>query len=220
MEEVPVDHPEENASEEEAVEKLYVDITALRTFSFLLAKMILEGEFYPDFMIALWRGGASIGMYTHEMFNWMGLNTDHIAIRTSKYHGIDQASETVEVHNLGYAKDRLTKATKLLIVDDIFDTGRSIEAVIKNLRTKLGENMPDDFRVATVFYKPDRNQTNRIPDYYIGSCKVAKNIWVVFPHEVEGMDLAEIYKAYGYATFDIFQSLVPLRPRIEAAKKQ
>lgn len=208
----------EQQQEENPVEKLYVDLATLRTFSFMLAKMVLESGFHPDFMIALWRGGAPIGIYVHEVFKWMGLNTDHIAIRTSKYHGIDKAGELVEVHNLGYVKDRLRKYTKLLIVDDIYDTGKSIEAVIENLRAKICENMPANFQVATVYYKPDRNQTPRIPDYYIDSCKVAKNIWVVFPHEVEGMDLAEIYKAYGYTAFEIFQSLVPLKSQIAAKK--
>lgn len=207
-----------NDASKTLVQKLYVDITMLRTYSFQLAKVILESGFYPDFMIALWRGGAPIGLYVHEVFKWMNLKTDHIAIRTSKYHGIDQANETVEVHNLGYVQTRLTKKTKLLIVDDIYDTGKSMEAVIKNLSDKLGDNMPDDFKIATVYYKPERNQTTRIPDYYIDNCKISKDIWVVFPHEIEGMDLSEIYKAYGYPGFEIFQSLSSLRQTMSLKK--
>lgn len=204
---------------EEEPTKLYVNLVELRTHSWQLAAKIIKDGFYPDFMIALWRGGASIGMFAHEGFKWFGLEVDHIAIRTSKYHGIDKASETVEVHNLGYVKNRVTKDTKLLIIDDIYDTGRSIEAVLRNLQIKLGENMPTNFKIATVYYKPERNQTERIPDYYVDKCVVDKNTWVVFPHELEGMKLGEILQAYGPEVFNIFQELVPLRPLIESKGK-
>lgn len=191
--------------QEVTIKKQYVDPNSLRTYSFMLAKMVTDSNFRPDFMIALWRGGAAIGMYIHEFFKWVGLKTDHIAIRTTRYSGIDQAHETVEVHNLSYVLEKVNRDTKLLIVDDIFDTGRSIEAVIDTLKTKLGNNMPTNFRVATVFYKPERNQTQRTPDYCIGACTVSANTWVVFPHEVEGMDLHEIFDVYGYYIGEMFK---------------
>ncbi|MEL0631094.1 hypoxanthine phosphoribosyltransferase, partial [Psychromonas aquatilis] len=56
---------------------------------------------------------------------------------------------------------------KLLLVDDVFDTGRSIAAIIQELQRKTRLNIPEDIRVAVPYYKPTRNLTDRIPDYYL-----------------------------------------------------
>lgn len=182
--------------------KQYVQPDELRVDSFTLGAKIMESEFRPDFMIALWRGGAPIGCYVHEFLKYFDLNVDHIAIRTSKYTGIDQASSTVKVHNLGYVSEKLRKETKLLLVDDIFDTGLSIDAVIRDLTERLGDNMPLDVKVATIFYKPSRNKTTRVPDYYIHDT----NRWVVFPHELEAMTLEDIEIAMGSKISEIIKN--------------
>ncbi len=47
--------------------------------------------------------------------------------------------------------------------------------------------------MATVYYKPTRNRTALKPAYYVHET----NVWLVFPHELEGMTLEEIEKAMG-----------------------
>lgn len=174
--------------------KLHVSPDDLRLDSFKLGTSIIESGFRPDFMVALWRGGAPIGCYVQELLKYCKINTDHIAIRTSKYSGVDQANSEVVVHNLKYLVERLEKSSKVLIVDDIYDTGLSVAAVFDALKLQIPpENFPDDIRVATVFYKPTRNKTQRIPDYYVNET----DRWVVFPHEIEGMDVEEICFAMG-----------------------
>jgi len=71
----------------------------------------------------------------------------------------------------------------LLIIDDIFDSGRSVDAIIKTLGEKCRRNTPDDIRVATVYYKPSRNATTRVPDFYLHET----DEWTVFPHEMDGL---------------------------------
>lgn len=182
--------------------KQYVQPDELRLDSFTLGAKVMDSKFRPDFMIALWRGGAPIGCYVHELLKYCGLQVDHIAIRTSKYTGIDQASATVKVHNLGYVTEQLCKETKLLLVDDIFDTGLSIDAVIRDLAERLGPNMPLDVRVATIFYKPIRNKTTRVPDYFVHET----TRWVVFPHELEAMTLEEVELAMGKQIAEIVKT--------------
>lgn len=174
--------------------KQYVSPDELKIDSFKLGTAIIESGFRPDFMVALWRGGAPIGCYVHELLKYCKINTDHIAIRTSKYSGVDKANSEVVVDDLSYLVERFEKKSKVLIVDDIYDTGLSVTAVINTLKSQvLPENFPDDIRVATVFYKPTRNKTERIPNYYVNET----DRWVVFPHEIEGMDVEEICFAMG-----------------------
>ena len=184
------------------MDKVYVSPDELRRDSYQLGATVLQDGFKPDFMVAIWRGGATIGLCIHELMKYKGVNADHIAIRTSKYTGIDVANNQVTVHNLGYLRERLTRDSQVLLVDDIFDTGHSIEAIFNALSTQLGDNMPSDIRVATVYYKPSRNQTSRVPDYYIHET----NAWVVFSHELEGMSLDEIRMVMGDEIGDIVSS--------------
>ena len=183
--------------------KHFVKPDELRVMSLKLAKAILDSGFVPDFMIALWRGGASIGMYIHEYFKYMHHTVDHIAIRTSKYTGIDQANDTVLVHNLTYPVKKLTKDTKLLIVDDIFDTGHSCQAVLDALQTEcLIQNIPSEIKIATIFWKPARNKTDIDPDFYVRTT----DRWVVFPHELEGLNESELREHLGFDLFDLPES--------------
>jgi hypoxanthine phosphoribosyltransferase len=76
----------------------------------------------------------------------------------------------------------------LLIVDDVFDTGRSIDAVINTLESKMRRNCPSQIRVATPWFKPNKNATSRIPDYYVHEA----DDWLVFPHELDGLSVEEI----------------------------
>jgi uncharacterized protein len=174
-------------------EKHYVSPVDLRNDSFRLGALVYASGFRPDFMVALWRGGASIGCYVQEILEYIGLDVDHIAVRTSKYKGVDQASSTVKVHNLGYLTENLKKSSKLLIVDDIFDTGLSVEALISALMEKLGDEMPSVVKIATLYDKPSRNKSGRHPDYFIHHT----DKWVVFPHELNGLSKEEIFHNMG-----------------------
>ena len=53
---------------------------------------------------------------------------------------------------------------------------------------KCRYNMPHDWRIATVYYKPSRNQTDMTPDYYVHETEQ----WLVFPHEIVGLSVDEI----------------------------
>ena len=76
----------------------------------------------------------------------------------------------------------------LLIVDDVFDTGRSIDAVINTLELKMRRNCPSQIKVATPWFKPNKNATSRVPDYYVHET----DDWLVFPHELDGLSVEEI----------------------------
>ena len=170
------------------MEKHYITANELIDDSFRLAHTILASGFKPDYIVGVWRGGTPVGIAVQEYLDYRGLKSDHIAIRTSSYTGIDSRSKKVRVHGLGYIVDNINTSDNLLIVDDVFDTGFSIQAIIENLEKQCGQNMPRDTRVATVYYKPERNKTQRTPDYYIHE----NNQWLVFPHEMQGLTFEEV----------------------------
>jgi hypothetical protein len=169
-------------------DKIWLTADSLLADSFRLARAVLESGFRPTHLVGIWRGGAPIGIAVQEFFDVHGVNCDHIAIRTASYTGIDQQAREVKVYALGYLIDTLNADDRLLIIDDVFDSGRSVEAVLKELKARCRANMPGDVRIATVWYKPARNQTALKPDYFIHE----SNDWLVFPHEIDGLTPEEI----------------------------
>ena len=167
---------------------LYVGAQELLEDAFELGARVLESGFRPSFIVAIWRGGAPIGIAVQELLDYFGVHSDHIAIRTSSYSGIDGRAPEVRVHGLNYLVKNVEHDDRLLIVDDVFDTGRTIEQVIGTLREKARRNTPHEIRVAAPFYKPTRNRTARVPDYYLHETAE----WIKFPHSLEGLTPEEI----------------------------
>ena len=107
-------------------DKQYLSAQSLLEDAFHLGAQILNSDFRPTFIIAVWRGGVPMGIAVQEFLDYHGVHTDNIAIRTSSYHGIDQQSREVRVHGLNYLVKHVTHQDSLLIVDDVFDTGRPV----------------------------------------------------------------------------------------------
>ena len=169
------------------MEKRYIKAQQLLEDSFRLAWQVYESGYRPNYIVGVWRGGAPIGIAVQEFLDVLGIESDHIAIRTSSYTGIGQRSKQVKVHGLSYIIRQLESEDSLLIVDDVHDTGLSIEQAIKDLTSACKKNTPH-IRVATPYFKPNNNKTNSIPDYYIHET----DNWLVFPHELHGLSADEI----------------------------
>lgn len=171
-------------------DKLYINAQDLLEDSFRLGAKIIKSGFKPNFIIGIWRGGTPVGIAVQELLDYYGIETDHIAIRTSSYEGIEKRSREILVHGLGYIIENINSEDPLLIVDDVYDTGLSIEAVINAIKERARKNTPQDIRVAVPFFKPTKNQTNKIPDYYLHETEK----WLIFPHELDGLTFEEVRK--------------------------
>lgn len=171
-------------------QKVYISAQQLMEDSLELGRQVLESGFKPNYIVGVWRGGTPVGIAVQELLDFYGIETDHISIRTSSYHGMQNRDEenAVRVHGLSYLTRQMNFDDSLLIVDDVFDTGLSVKAIIDYLKKRSRRNMPQDVRVATAYFKPARNRTDFKPDY----CAHATNEWLVFPHELEGLTLNEI----------------------------
>lgn len=168
--------------------KTYITAQSLLEDSFRLASSVYKDGFRPQFIIGIWRGGTPVGIAVQEFFEYKKVHTDHIAVRTSSYYGINQQSKTIKVHGLQYLVENANADDGLLIVDDVFDSGRSIAALIEQTRKLMRLNMPRDVRIATPWYKPSNNKTSITPDYYVHESAD----WLVFPHELSGLSQEEI----------------------------
>jgi hypothetical protein len=170
------------------VQKIFISADSLLCDSMELARRIVHSGFRPTFLVAMWRGGAPIGITVQETLEYHGIPTDHIAIRTSYYLAGDQAAKSVRVHAIDYLVSQLAAEDNLLLVDDVFDSGRSLEAVLDELRRRCRRNLPENIRIATVYYKPTRNRSALVPDYYVRT----EQHWLIFPHELQGLTREEI----------------------------
>jgi hypoxanthine phosphoribosyltransferase len=168
--------------------KNYISSQSLLEDSFRLAAQVFNDGFRPDFIIGIWRGGAPIGIAVQEFFEYKNTPTDHIAVRTSSYYGINKQSKEIKVHGLHYLIENANAGDSLLIVDDVFDSGRSVDALIKQIETLMRLNTPKEIRIATPWYKPGNNLTTIVPDYFVNE----SDEWLVFPHELAGLSKEEI----------------------------
>ncbi len=163
--------------------------------SFRLAADIYSAGFEPDFLVGLWRGGSAVGIAVQEGLEHFGVPTDHIAIRTS-YSGQTRYSEMVDrgdqirVHGLQYLLENLSSKHSLLIVDDVYSTGSSVAAVIRQLEQKTRRNLPHDIRTASVWYRPTE-RTLRAPDYYVRET----DDWLILPYELTGLSIDELRRS-------------------------
>ncbi|HZD53717.1 MAG TPA: phosphoribosyltransferase family protein, partial [Woeseiaceae bacterium] len=172
--------------------KTFVAADDLLLDSFRLAVAVRNSGFKPDFLVGLWRGGSAVGIAVQEGLEYFGIETDHIAVRTSYsgqpgYREMVDRAHAIRVHGLDYIIDRVCAEHSLLIVDDVYSTGSSVNAVIERLRKKARRNVPHDVRIATVWYRPT-GETLRVPDYYVHETAD----WLVLPYELSGITIDEL----------------------------
>ena len=175
-------------------DKIFIGAQELLEDSYRLAYKILDDGFKPNYIVGIWRGGTPIGIAVQELLDYRGVPTDHISIRTSSYKDIKNQDDTIRVHGLHYIIENANVNDKLLIVDDTFDSGRSVDAVIQTIKKLSRANTPSVIKVATVYYKPTMCVVGFGPDFFVRTT----DKWLVFPHELKGLSDKEIleYKPF------------------------
>lgn len=171
---------------------------------FRLGRQIFESGFRPTFIVGLWRGGSAVGIVVQECLATLGVETDHIALRTS-YQGrqsyqrgmLERAN--IRVHGRQYLLENLNVDDSLLIVDDVFSSGRHTGAVLDSLRGALKRNMPQQVRVAVTWWR--RAGTEELfgepamaPDFYVHET----SDWLVLPYELHDLSHEEIARNKAY----------------------
>ena len=162
--------------------KCFLSADAFQRDCVRLAKRIFDDPSWrPDLILALWRGGAQPGVILSEVFAYLGRPTPHAVVKCASYAAIAQRSDTVAFDASAALLDALAPGTRVLAVDDVFDTGKTAEA----LKSRLAHV---DLRIATVYWKPAASLVPFRPDYTLRETAD----WLVFPHELQGLTPAEI----------------------------
>lgn len=175
------------------MQKRFIGEQELLEDSYRLAVQIYQSGFRPDFIVGVWRGGSTVGIYVQECLQYLGVETDHIAIRTS-YRGRDDYFKQLEqgnemrAHGLQYLFENLNADDALLIVDDVYSTGRNTHAVVERLQQKTKRNMAKDVRIAAPYYRVDASKLHPAPDYFLQK----SGDWLVLPYELTGISRDEL----------------------------
>lgn len=126
-------------------------------------------DFRPDLIVGLSRGGLVL---TRILSDVMGIEQVGI-IGINYYKGMERADKPVIFQEL--CMD--VRGKRVLLVDDVADSGRSLEAARKHLEGKGAAEV----RIATIHCKPSSSFK---PDYYVSTT----TSWIAYPwerHETE-----------------------------------
>jgi hypoxanthine phosphoribosyltransferase len=163
-------------------EKVFVSPADLVKDSFTLGEMIYQSGYAPDVLLGVWRGGAPVAAAVHEYLMFKGVNPYHNVIKAESYTGIGERG-TPKIENIQGILDATGSGARMLVIDDIFDSGATLTKIASILSPPAAE-----VRIATLYYKPIAGTAPGKPDYYLH----ATARWVVFPHELVGLSREEL----------------------------
>jgi len=165
-----------------------------------LAEMIERSGFKPDLIVGIARGGWIPARLLSDFLS----NPNITSIKVEFYVGIGETmNEPVVTQDIPVDVRNL----KVLVVDDVADTGKSLKLV----KEKLESMGAKEVRVATIYYKP---WSIFKPDFYVKTT----DAWIIFPHEVrEAIEiLYNKFKIEGRSVEDLRKLLIEvgLKPLI------
>ncbi len=127
---------------------------------------MVKNDYFPESIIGLLRGGVVPARIFADYF---GIVLDFFALDVKLYEGIGIRKKE-PVIRYGF-KHKDVEGKKILVIDDIWDSGKTMNAVLEHFAGK-------DVTTATLFWKENADKK---PNYY---AEVAsENEWIVFPWE-------------------------------------
>ena len=179
--------------------KDFLPYDTVRNNAIKLAYKIYQDRFIPDVIYVLLRGGAYIGNVISEYFKTVRRIEErpifYAAVVARSYTGI-RNQEEIMVDGWTYKPEYLRNGDKILLVDDIFDTGRTINYLAKIICNK---GIPrNDIKVAVHDYKVPLYNHEPLPvqpDYYCRKHLISspgEDIWIHYmSHELIGLTQKE-----------------------------
>ncbi len=163
------------------IKLLHIDPNEFLVDSFKLGKKIYLSGFRPKHAISIWRGGTPVGLGVDAFFRSRGLQINHTTIATGSYSGLAKQGE-VTVKNLEHLVQVICPEDGLLIIDDVYETGKTIKRVVELLRDKARANAPKEIVVASVHHKPGCQGYKELP--LIALKEIDADVWIDYPHEL------------------------------------
>jgi len=145
-------------------------------YSFTLGKKVYDSGYVPSIILTIWRGGAIPGLCVQQYFEYKHQHPLDNVVKIRSYSG--QERKQTYTHSLNCIYEMKPEGENILIVDDIFETGETMNCIIKHIR-KI--RRPQNIRTATVWLKPQKVKVGFLPDYHVNEAN--NDEWIVFPHE-------------------------------------
>lgn len=165
-----------------------------------LADQIKESGFKPDLIVAVARGGWIPGRIMSDLL----CNSNVASLKAEFYKDV---AETNRKPVISQKVSAPVKGKRILVVDDVADTGESLKLVIAYLKRLR----PMEIKIATLHHKP---KSILKPDYFIGET----DAWIVYPHERHEFvkDMVRKFKKGGMSLEDAKKELkrIGLEPQV------
>jgi hypoxanthine phosphoribosyltransferase len=183
--------------------KEFLPYDAVRNNALKLAHRIYHDGFVPDVIYVSLRGGAYLGNVISEYFKVVrkgGRPAYYAAVVARSYTGVRKADQ-IKVEGWTYDPAHLRVGDKVLLVDDIFDSGRTVNYLAGII---LEKGIPrEDLKVAVHDYKYVYDMQDQLPvqpDYWcrkIDLSSTDEDRWIHYmSHELVGLTAEELETYY------------------------
>ncbi len=173
----------------------------------LVHRMYTEDGFVPDIIYNSLRGGAYMANVMSEYYKLISMKQNktpvfYAALVARSYGNVKEHSNRVDIDGWTVSPESLKKGMKVLIVDDIFDTGMTVNALANTI---MDAGIPrEDIKVAVYDYKVKLyNKQAHLPiepDYWCRKHVLEKqedSRWIHYTcHEFIGLTPEEIDKVF------------------------
>lgn len=186
-----------------SLEKEFVSYVKVRNSALKMAMRIYEDGFEPDILYVLMRGGAYLGNVFSEVFQMLRTAPSPLLCAAVVAHSYTVKGEqrAVKIEGWTYDPQYIRPNEKVLLVDDIYDSGHTVDKLASEITSKgvLRENL----RIVVFDYKKRPNPQGSpifFPDYY---CRLhdivggAPDTWIHYKsHEIAALKDSEIQEQY------------------------
>ena len=132
-----------------------------------LANRIRKANFRPDVIVGISRGGWPPARIMSDLLE----NPELANVRAEFYLGV---AKTKGDPVITQPVSTSVKGKKVLIVDEVVDTGKSLRLV----KSHLEKHGATEVKIITIYYKP---WSGIVPDYYAKKT----SFWIIFPWEIK-----------------------------------
>lgn len=183
--------------------KDFIPYTTVRNNCIKLAHRIHATGFVPDVIYLSLRGGAYLGNIVSEYFKLVRKDTRPVfyaAVVARSYTDIKKQTQ-VMIDGWTYNPEYLRNGDKVLIVDDIFDSGNTVNYLAEVI---MRHGIPrEDLKVAVHDYKDISYLEQKppiIPDFYCRKISIPTpddDVWIHYnSHEMVGLTAEEVETHY------------------------
>ena len=184
--------------------KEFLPYDIVRNNALKMAHRIACDGFIPDVIYVSLRGGAYLGNVISEYFKVIREGQRPVyyaAVVARSYTGVAASEEKIMVEGWTYLPEHLRIGDKVLLVDDIFDSGKTINHLSEII---LEKGIPrKDLKVAVHDYKYFFDKEKQLPvqpDYWCRKHELSvkdENSWIHYmSHELVGLTKEELETYY------------------------